>query len=88
MKKLIKIQTLKYSPLLTFLLLLFYNLVRDMDNLLPSIVGILVILLTVLNVVLVLQRWKANKSRYGKSVLLLIIALAGTVLLFGIQLLN
>ncbi len=88
MKNLIKIPSLKYSPLVTFLLLILYKSVRNLDNVLPTILGIAVILLTVLNVLLIIQRWKANKSGYNKSILLLFIALAGTALLFLFQILD
>lgn len=88
MKNLNKITLLKYSPLITFLLLLLYKSVQNQDNLLPAILGIVVILLTVLNVVLIVQRWKANKSRYNKNIGLLFFVLAGTALLFVLQLLN
>lgn len=84
MNFLLKLPFVKYAPLLTFVFFILLKTVKGVNSNLSIAFGWLLIPLTILNVGLLIQKWKEKKVG-SPQLILLGAGLAGCVLLFILQ---
>jgi hypothetical protein len=84
MNFLLKLPFVKYAPLLTFVFFILGKTVKGVNSNLNIVIALLLIPLTIINVGLLIQKWKEKKMG-SPQLFLLGAGLTGCVLLFILQ---